>query len=105
MRKLTLELEALTVESFAADGAAEARGTVAARQFTVYADECVTPNGTCERDCSDHLSCWGTCNSCAGTCGATCGGWTCGATCAGCTGETDCGCQTWETCPAATVCA
>ena len=34
MRKLTLDLDALAVESFATDAAAAARGTIAAREAT-----------------------------------------------------------------------
>lgn len=121
MKKLRLELDELAVESFAANERDGSRGTVAGREFTQYADECVTPNGTCERGCWDGTvayscaaTCQGSCASCQGTCGASCAGTcagTCGAscfgTCAGCTGVTDCGCgtgQTYDTCPGAPIC-
>lgn len=99
MRKLTLSLESLKVDSFHATDAESERGTVAGHSFTQYADESCfqSCNGTCN-----------TCNSCYGGCGS---GFTCGSSCGnscGCppaTGYTECGCQTWETCPNATVCA
>jgi hypothetical protein len=97
MRKLKLSLEALQVDSFHATDAGSARGTVPGHSFTQYADE------SCFQSCNGSCN---TCNSCYGGCGGT-GAGTCGATC-GCppgTGYTECGCQTWETCPNATVCA
>src|SRR5829696_2740516 len=102
MRKLKLSLDELKVDSFHATDAASARGTVPGHDsFTQYDDESCfqSCNGSFNDTCP--LSCYGGCGS-----GATCGG-TCGATC-GCPPGTDytaCGCQTWETCPNATVCA
>lgn len=99
MRKLKLSLESLEVDSFHATSTTAARGTVPGYSFTQYADESCfqSCNGTCNNTCY---------NSCYGGCGGT-GAASCGATC-GCppaTGLTECGCQTWETCPNATVCA
>ena len=95
MRKLKLSLESLQVDSFHATDAASARGTVPGHIWTQYADE------SCFQSCNGSCN---TCNSCYGGCGS---GATCGATC-GCppgTAQTECGCETWETCPNATVCA
>ena len=109
MRKLTLSLETLTVDSFHPDPAVPARGTVLGQSFTQYADESCF--GTCDGGCTMN---WGSCNggcgtgggSCNGTCANSCNG-TCYNSC-GCPPNTDytaCGCETWETCPNATVCA
>lgn len=103
MRKLKLSLDTLQVESFAATGNEPARGTVPGHAFTEYADESCfeSCNGTCPANgCgSGYASCYG---SCYGTCGATCYN-TCG--CPPNTDYTGCGCETWETCPNATICA
>lgn len=100
MRKLTLSLDALQVESFHATTEGAVRGTVPAHAFTEYADE----------------SCFASCNgNCSGSCGGGCGtntAWqscygSCQNTC-GCPPNTDysaCDCQTWETCPGAGICA
>jgi hypothetical protein len=100
MRKLKLSLEALEVDSFHADPLQPARGTVMGRDFTEYADESCfeSCNGTCGGGCGGSYQA-----SCNGTCYASCGG-TCNCT-VGCTDYTACGCETWETCPGATVCA
>jgi hypothetical protein len=109
MRKLKLSLDALQVDSFHATAGASARGTVPGHSWTQYADESCF--GTCDGGCTRD---WGSCNggcgsggvSCYGTCNASCNG-TCNATC-GCPPGTDytaCGCETWETCPGATICA
>lgn len=101
MRKLKLSMDALQVESFHAENPDPERGTVAGYSNP---EECVSPNGTCEKYCTD----W-SCNTCQGSCNGTCGtcaptGDTCLGTC-GCTGETQCNCQTWETCWGAHECA
>jgi hypothetical protein len=89
MRKLKLDLDQLTVDSFdtlSADGAG--RGTIEAFQTT--APPCTleyypTYAPTCAATCA---SCNGTCDN---TCGSTCGGYTCGGTC----NDPTCGtCQT-----------
>jgi hypothetical protein len=101
MRKLKLSIEALQVESFHAVESGSGRGTVPGHNWTEYADESCfeSCNGSCNQTCP--LSCYGGCGS-----GASCGG-TCYASC-GCPPNTDytaCGCETWETCPNATICA
>ncbi len=103
MRKLTLSLESLTVDSFHAEPGVSPRGTVLGQNFTQYADESCfeSCNGTCAAaGCgSGYGSCYGTCyNSCGGSCAASC-------TCPPGTDYTACGCETWETCPGATICA
>ena len=63
MRKLTLDVEQLEVESFSTGGADAANGTVHAHNHTR----------------GNHVSCWETCGaSCGVTCPATCG-YTCNA--------------------------
>lgn len=100
MRKLTLSLETLQVESFQADPAVPARGTVLGQSVTQYADESCFQS--CNGGCTDWGSCYGGCGSGA-TCGATCYYNTCG--CPPNTDYTACGCATWETCPGAQICA
>lgn len=100
MRKLKLSLDALQVESFHATDAEGRRGTVPGHAWTEYADESCF--GTCNGGCTGWVSCYGGCGSGA-TCGATCNYNTCG--CPPNTDFTACGCETWETCPNATVCA
>lgn len=88
MRKLSLKLDELAVESFETASAGAPRGTVEGQQFTAYG--CVTDEyqscggscqwvgtcgeNTCEGTCA--ASCHGTCagqgNTCDGTCGNTC---------------------------------
>lgn len=85
MKKLSLTLESLTVESFATDGAAGTRGTVKGHDGTTYADE--SCNGTCVYTCypascmSCEFTCDQTCNGCGGSRAYTCGGNTCQGTC------------------------
>jgi hypothetical protein len=100
MRKLKLSLEALQVDSFHATDGASARGTVPGHNWTQYADESCfeSCNGSCNNTCP--VSCYGGCGGSAATCGATCG-----ASCGCSANATECGCETWETCPNATVCA
>lgn len=110
MRKLTLSLDTLKVDSFETNVQDGARGTVRAH-WTQHADESCF--GTCDGMCTRDASCQGGCGtgyaSCWGTCGASCGGTcvaSCGATCTCPVSDyTYCGCETWETCPNATVCA
>jgi hypothetical protein len=98
MKKLTLALEDLAVDSFVTAPAVSRRGTVEARWGTTYADE--SCNGTCDATCylDSCASCDWTCGTCA-SCGASCGG---GGTCGGaatCGGTCDYGtCAQPETC-------
>ena len=98
MRKLKLSLEELHVDSFHAVEAGEVRGTVVGHTGTQHYDE----------------SCFGTCDAMCtqGTCGeftcAACGSQTCTCQPGGASNMDTClntGCQTWETCPGATICA
>jgi hypothetical protein len=89
MRKLTLKLEDLSVDSFDTTTTQKAKGTVFGEQCTCYTN-CTCPgcptcyescNGTCGDTCP--ATCAYTCDdaSCAGSCGDTCydtcGGYTC----------------------------
>ncbi|HET7463988.1 MAG TPA: hypothetical protein VFJ82_22220 [Longimicrobium sp.] len=74
MRKLSLNVDELTVESFRTDEAFARPGTVRGLDSaTVDQDTCNTCNGCSNVD---------TCVSCAGTCGNTCA--SCGVTCSPC---------------------
>jgi hypothetical protein len=84
MKKLSLSVETLTVESFTTDAAGGPRGTVEGRSGTTYADE--SCNGTCNGTCypASCMSCAITCDQTCGTCGGTCAAYTCGGnTCQG----------------------
>lgn len=74
MRKLSLHLEELAVESFSTTDGAPGRGTVRGMDsVTVDQDTCVTCPATC-------ATCGATCpNTCGVTCGNTCA--TCPASC------------------------
>jgi hypothetical protein len=77
MRKLTLELESLEVESFETADAAGGRGTVAGHQLTTRTCFTWCPDFTCP-ECAypdtDQWTCAGTCNNtCPDTCWETCG--------------------------------
>lgn len=76
MRKLTLALDALRVESFATAGArSSGEGTVHGRSM-------VTNEPTCQSAdpayCTGYGTCYATCQGCGGSSG------TCGASCASC---------------------
>jgi hypothetical protein len=74
MRKLSLKVDELTVESFRTDEARMWPGTVRGMDSaTVDQDSCNTCNGCSNVD---------TCVSCGGTCGNTCQ--SCAATCSPC---------------------
>ena len=80
MKKLTLSLDALEVQSFTTSEGARIRGTVRAEQdCTCYT--CTCPDcHTCAETCP--ATCWNTCDdpSCDGSCIRTC--WeTCEMTC------------------------
>ncbi len=81
MRKLSLNLDQLTVDSFDTSAAAAEKGTVFGEQCTCWTN-CTCPGcPTCDASCN-------------GTCGATCN--TCGASC----DQTHCGCPIgtcWDT--------
>jgi hypothetical protein len=68
MKKLTLHLEALSVESFDTTDGGEAEGTVVGAQDTAYGPSCADTCATCE-GATCIASCEVTCN---GTCGYTC---------------------------------
>ena len=77
MKKLRLEVDDLRIDSFAVDGAGEARGTVAGQNEPAYTASC---DGSCVNTCNScvntclntcQASCWNTC----GTFNATCGTW------------------------------
>jgi hypothetical protein len=91
MRKLKLDLEELSVESFATTPEAHREsGTVFGQQCTCYT-QCTCPGcPTCDASCNG--TCGGTCGatcdaSCNGTCDGTCDlscGDTCGYSCFDC---------------------
>ena len=70
MKKLSLELDQLAVESFAILSEDEVRGTVAGQNEPEYTascggtcvDTCVSCVNTCQNTCAQ--SCWGTCVTC-----------------------------------------
>lgn len=78
MKKLSLALENLSVESFTTDAASARRGTVEARSGMTYIDE--SCYGTCNGTCYPN-----TCATCDWSCGCggTAGGYTCNGSCAG----------------------
>ncbi|HEX6041904.1 hypothetical protein [Longimicrobium sp.] len=95
MKKLTLKLDELRVDSFDTESVAPTtRGTVEGRdslngtcgascytcQVSCNNMSCFTCNGTCEMSVCYGGSCWGTCNTCQGSCYGTCVA-TCGETC------------------------
>src|SRR3954466_5307991 len=78
MKKLSLDLDQLTVESFDTSAAARPRGTV--RGFDITASTCyeegcwcISDGGTCNTDCGQN-----TCNTCNQ---ATCPGYSCVIAC------------------------
>jgi hypothetical protein len=96
MNKLKLDLEDLSVESFATTPEPRAEGgTVFGQQCTCYT-QCTCPGcPTCDASCNG--TCGGTCDaSCNGTCGGTCGA-TCYASCYGtCDPTWDASCDTCD---------
>lgn len=97
MKKMKLDLEELSVETFDTlpGSSGKAGGTVRAYLNTEEIISCISFCEACTGDTCDTCaaSCGGTCNTCS-----TCGGSTCEGTC----GENTCnGCGTnpWETCP------
>ncbi|HEX5725081.1 MAG TPA: hypothetical protein VFX98_06420 [Longimicrobiaceae bacterium] len=63
MKKLKLELETLSVESFETIPPPEQRGTILGRASTAC-----SPLDTCEYSCLDPASCAGTCDCTGGFC-------------------------------------
>jgi hypothetical protein len=105
MKKLSLDLEQLAVESFATDAGRKPYGTVRGHvnsNTTCFQIICDCPTGgTCDTDCGQ-VTCGADCGSgnpsCADTCfcSNTCPANTCAYSCEG-----TCGCPTWspnETC-------
>jgi hypothetical protein len=86
MKKIRLDLDSLSIESFDTTGAADARGTVAG-------------HATYQAYCSYGLTCVDSCEgTCDGSCVSECG--TCGATGCGSCGATYCGtCVDPSCCP------
>jgi len=93
MKKLTLRLEDLRIDSFSTTEVQREKGTVYGEQCTCHT-QCTCPGcPTCDASCngSCDASCNGTCAGCGSgdwTCGGTCdytcgGGGTCDPTCAG----------------------
>jgi hypothetical protein len=80
MRKLKLDLDQLTVDSFDTEARAERSGTVFGEQCTCYTNcscpGCPTCDASCNGTCNTcNASCNGTCDaSCNGTCDIYCGG-------------------------------
>lgn len=82
MKKLTLQVDDLRVESFETVRTEAPRGTVRGNAPTWYCSEQIdcTYDYGCE---TENVSCGGSCNgSCVDTCGASCNG-TCAASCYG----------------------
>ena len=103
MRKLTLKLDDLRIDSFQTTPGERGKGTVFGEQCTCWTN-CTCPGcPTCDASCNG--TCGGTCDaSCNGTCGDSCGcdpgtgdctwfgytcdnscqgGWSCDPTCGG----------------------
>ncbi|HEV2736456.1 MAG TPA: hypothetical protein VGV85_16540 [Longimicrobiaceae bacterium] len=81
MKKLKLDLEDLTVESFATTPESRGEGgTVFGQNHCTCYTQCTCPGcPTCDASCNG--TCGGTCDaSCNGTCGGTCD-FSCGDTC------------------------
>jgi hypothetical protein len=93
MRKLRLDLEDLSVESFTTTPEAHREsGTVFGQQCTCYT-QCTCPGcPTCDASCNG--TCGGTCAAtCNASCNGTCGGWSCGCAYSDdtrCTGDFNC---------------
>jgi hypothetical protein len=86
MKKLKLELDNLTVESFDTTGVQKPRGTVVGEQCTCWTNcdtcpGCPTCDATCAYTCDD-ATC-PNCPTCAASCNGTCNEYTCYGTCAG----------------------
>lgn len=78
MKKLSLDMDELQVESFPTHREDEIRGTVAGQNEPPYTQSC---DGSCVNTCISCVntclntcpnSCWNTCNTCYGTCDAWC---------------------------------
>lgn len=85
MKKLSLDMDALRVESFAPDDANRYSGTVHGAADTMYDAGCPTYQTACpDPSCHANTQCCSGAYTCLNTCNATCG----------CTGglRTHCGC-------------
>lgn len=100
MRKLTLDLDAIQVESFATNPATAARGTVDGQQRQTYGCEtwtCPAPTQdtcdqpTCDASCNGGCGTGATCVSCVQTCDATCQ--SCAGSCDSCVATCDFTCE------------
>jgi hypothetical protein len=72
MKKLSLNLDSLQVESFSTRGAARPRGTVNANEFTTIEPGCTTSQQTYTgmgAGCSEYASCLDSCSGCDGASG------------------------------------
>jgi hypothetical protein len=94
MRKLTLNLEQLSVDSFDTTAVEKAKGTVVGEQCTCWTrcgqntcPGCPTCDNTCAYTCDD-ATC-PACPTCAASCNGTCDCPTAGVSCY----NTDCGCN------------
>ena len=99
MGKIRLELESLSVESFATLPLEGTAGTVHANQFQSLRSCAATCDNTCIQTCANTcLNTCGTCNAtCYNTCNASCLG-TCDITaCGGCGFETQDRYNCWNT--------
>ena len=69
MKKLTLNLDELQVESFSTRGALRPRGTVNANEYTTIEPGCTTSGGqytAMGAGCSEYASCLDSCSGCDG---------------------------------------
>jgi hypothetical protein len=98
MRKLKLDLEDLSVESFATTPESRGEGgTVFGQNHCTCYTQCTCPGcPTCDATCNGSCvnTCASSCNgTCGNTCGDTCGGYTCDcwpSNDTGCSGQLNC---------------
>jgi hypothetical protein len=92
MRKLTLNLDDLSVDSFDTTKAEKPKGTVFGEQCTCYTNctcpGCPTCDATCNYTCDD-ATC-PNCPTCAASCNGSCAGATCVNSCYGTCQASDC---------------
>jgi hypothetical protein len=98
VKKLTLDLDELAVESFAPSPSLQnQRGTVKGQSG--YYETCWSCGEWCEYSLT-----WGTCYDTCYTCGASCNPYTCPDTCHMSCGEPS-GCMDWSWCHETCACA